>query len=637
MTLTDVTISYSLVFSGLTPLDVNATDVAPYTLQQLGSITGAFDSTVSFEMTNSHIFGHQDIGTESLTIAFEGDPSTPWGLWYKRTSDSPWENIVGAVASAGNNGGVVMTYTHDGGLMGSLNGGTYAIFDVASEEVGGGSGGGGNYPPATGVYGLTATIHPDAQMKFNWGYEDDSLLGGADFVAVYTCTGVGCTVDMSTPVFTTSPTLMAWTLVGNDGESYTVLVQTENGQYDGSGNALTGGGQSITVIADGGVTPAPTIEANSPIIEDTGITFTWTATSTDDVEHWMVCWSGSQSVVQDSFDSVVGDGACAETTDSTTSLTVTEQDICDGECNTNMFFAIGAKDATGNVYSPSAGTSHLSAIDFSDGVVDPGVIDGGSDSDEDNVGEDSDGDGVTDGNDICPQTPIGESVNSYGCSHSQIDFDEDGWNDTVDACPLLWGNSTVLNGCPDADEDQVSDPEDDCPNTFGTSTQPTVGCPDDDSDGWANANDSFPFDANEWNDADGDNIGDNADQCPNTPLDISVGRDGCELSEESSLLFYSAVGAGGIAGASLLFFMMPRMMRGMNAEEQKDRMKWDDQVWQEPKGMPMGPPVEAASQPEPSLTGVSRPDGYEYLEWPAASGDWWYRSGAGLDWAKWEQ
>ncbi|MBJ84457.1 MAG: hypothetical protein CMB52_02935 [Euryarchaeota archaeon] len=368
MTVTDATLSYSLVFSGLTPLDVSATNGTAQDLQQLGENMGAYNSTVSFEMTTSHIFGHQDIGTESLTIAFDGNPAAPWGLWYKRTTDSAWENVAGAVASAGDNGGVVMTYTHDGGLMGSLNGGTYAIFDVASEEAA---------PPATGIDTITATPMPSSQVMIDWTYEDDSLLGNSDLVALYWCTGVDCTVDMSEPVFTTTPTQNDWKLVGDHGETYTVLVQTENG----NGPDKTGGAKSVTITADGEVSPAPTIDANDPTVEDTGLTFTWTATNTDDVESWVICWAGSQAVVQDSFDSVIGevDPACAETSDTTTSLTVTEQDMCSGECNTNMFFAIGAMDATGNVYSPSEGTDHLMTVDYTSGIADPGVIDGGSD------------------------------------------------------------------------------------------------------------------------------------------------------------------------------------------------------------------------------------------------------------------
>ena len=370
MTVTGATVSYSLVYSPLVAFNVTTADGASYTQQQLGSNAGAYDSIVSFDMTVTNNFMPSDIGAEAMTIDFEGDAATNWGLWFLRTADSQWTSVNHVTQSAGNNGGVTLTFNHDGGLEGNLNGGTYAIFDVATAAA---------EPPATGVNGLTATLQPGAQVVFDWGYVDDSLLGSADTVNLYHCSGDGCDPMAGTAMPAMNPTTTSWTLVGTDGESYTVHVQTENGNTDEtSGAALTGGGMAITVTADGSVSPAPGINADVPSAEGDSLTFTWTATDTGDVSSWMVCWAASQSVVQDSFDSVVGDGACAETTDTTTSLTVTEQDMCGGSCSSNMFFAVGAKDSTGNVYSPD-GDSHLMTADYSSGVVDPGVIDGGND------------------------------------------------------------------------------------------------------------------------------------------------------------------------------------------------------------------------------------------------------------------
>ncbi len=370
MTVTGATISYSLVYSPLVAYNVTTEDGASYTQQQLGSNAGAFDSVVSFDMTTTNVFNPTDIGAETMTIDFDGDASTNWGLWYLRTADSQWTSVNHVTQSAGNNGGVTLTFNHDGGLEGNLNGGTYAIFDVATA---------GAEPPATGVTGLTATLQPGAQVVFDWDYADDSLLGSADTVNLYHCSTTGCDPMTGTAMPAMNPTTKSWTLVGTDGESYTIHVQTENGNTDEtSGAALTGGGMTITVTADGSVSPAPSIDADVPSAEGDSLTFTWTATDTGDVASWMVCWAASQSVVQDSFDSVVGDGACAETADTTTSLTVTEQDMCGGSCSSNMFFAVGAKDTTGNIYSPD-GDTHLMTADYSSGVADPGVIDGGND------------------------------------------------------------------------------------------------------------------------------------------------------------------------------------------------------------------------------------------------------------------
>ena len=67
----------------------------------------------------------------------------------------------------------------------------------------------------------------------------------------------------------------------------------------------------------------------------------------------------------------------------------------------------------------------------------------------------------------------------------------------------------------DLDGDGIPNANDDCPEVTGTSTQDVNGCPDDDGDGYSNAGDTFPNDANEWLDSDGDGVGNNADAFPN--------------------------------------------------------------------------------------------------------------------------
>ena len=67
----------------------------------------------------------------------------------------------------------------------------------------------------------------------------------------------------------------------------------------------------------------------------------------------------------------------------------------------------------------------------------------------------------------------------------------------------------------DLDGDGIPNTNDDCPEVAGTSNQDVNGCPDDDGDGYSNAADAFPNDANEWLDSDGDGVGNNADAFPN--------------------------------------------------------------------------------------------------------------------------
>ncbi len=368
MAVTGATISYSLVYSGGINYNVSATDGDSYTGVQLGTNAGAFDSVVSMDLDVTNIFQPGDIGPESMTIDFAGDATTPWGLWYQRTVESPWTYIAVTV-TASTAGGVTMSFAHDGGLQGNLGGGTYAIFDVATA---------GAEPPATGVTGLTATAQPSAQVALDWGYGDDSLLNvNADTVNLYWCAGVDCDALTGTAMPAMQTTTTSWTLVGTDAEVYTVLVQTENGNTDVvTGATLSGGSASITVTADGSVSPAPSLSNAAAAMTSTndGLTFTWDAADTGDVSSWQLCWAGTQDIVNNEFDSLLGN-SCAETADTTTSITVTEQTMCGGTCNADMYFGIAGQDVVGNVADPGVDLY----ADMSEGLDIPDVIDGGGD------------------------------------------------------------------------------------------------------------------------------------------------------------------------------------------------------------------------------------------------------------------
>jgi len=77
---------------------------------------------------------------------------------------------------------------------------------------------------------------------------------------------------------------------------------------------------------------------------------------------------------------------------------------------------------------------------------------------------DSDGDGVADDKDACPNTPQGVKVNERGCP---IDSDKDGVADYLDVCPdTPLGAPVDAKGCPkDSDGDGVFDYRDKCPDT----------------------------------------------------------------------------------------------------------------------------------------------------------------------------
>ncbi len=126
--------------------------------------------------------------------------------------------------------------------------------------------------------------------------------------------------------------------------------------------------------------------------------------------------------------------------------------------------------------------------------------------------KDSDGDGIVDKKDECPQTPGLEQFN--GCP----DSDGDGIADKNDDCPQLAGLAKY-NGCPDSDGDGVIDPKDECPKTPGLAKY--NGCPDSDGDGVVDNKDNCPKVAGPvanngcpWPDADKDGTPDKDDLCP---------------------------------------------------------------------------------------------------------------------------
>ena len=128
-------------------------------------------------------------------------------------------------------------------------------------------------------------------------------------------------------------------------------------------------------------------------------------------------------------------------------------------------------------------------------------------------GKDTDGDGIYDKNDACPDVPGLEAFN--GCP----DSDNDGIEDSKDDCPNEAGLAE-LNGCPDGDSDGIADKDDACPTVAGLAG--LAGCPDADADGIADKDDTCPTEkgpmANKgcpWADTDGDGILDKDDKCPN--------------------------------------------------------------------------------------------------------------------------
>jgi OOP family OmpA-OmpF porin len=148
-------------------------------------------------------------------------------------------------------------------------------------------------------------------------------------------------------------------------------------------------------------------------------------------------------------------------------------------------------------------------------------------------GKDSDGDGVYDDKDACPE--VAGLMEFNGCP----DSDGDGIKDSDDACPNVAGLA-AMNGCPDADADSIADKDDMCPNVKGTKAN--KGCPDTDGDGVVDKNDKCATEAGPmanggcpWPDTDGDSVLDKDDKCPDVAGIASEG--GCPevISNEAKM------------------------------------------------------------------------------------------------------
>jgi len=131
---------------------------------------------------------------------------------------------------------------------------------------------------------------------------------------------------------------------------------------------------------------------------------------------------------------------------------------------------------------------------------------------------DSDGDGVPDDEDWCPDTPLGTEVDEYGCPVEVLDSDGDGVPDDEDWCPgTALGTEVDEYGCPvevlDSDGDGVPDDEDWCPDTALGTEVDEYGCPV------------------EVLDSDGDGVPDDEDWCPDTAQGTEVDEYGCPIPE----------------------------------------------------------------------------------------------------------
>lgn len=144
--------------------------------------------------------------------------------------------------------------------------------------------------------------------------------------------------------------------------------------------------------------------------------------------------------------------------------------------------------------------------------------------------KDSDGDGVADNEDDCPEKS--GSKENRGCP----DSDGDGVIDKDDLCPNVKGLKEY-KGCPDTDGDGVFDDLDECPKVVGLKENKGCPWPDSDNDGLSDNKDDCPTISGPvenrgcpYGDTDGDGVNDNVDPCPKTVGPVA--NKGCPVIEK---------------------------------------------------------------------------------------------------------
>jgi len=190
---------------------------------------------------------------------------------------------------------------------------------------------------------------------------------------------------------------------------------------------------------------------------------------------------------------------------------------------------------------------------------------------------DSDGDGVPDKRDKCPDTPHGCIVDANGCP---IDADGDGVCDGLDRCPNTPKGAKVdAHGCPsDGDGDGVLDGIDRCPDTPKGCQVDAQGCPiDSDGDGVCDGLDQCPNTPTGCKvdehgcpiDSDGDGVCDGLDKCPDTPAGAKVNRDGCPPTEvekrETELLDTGMIRLQDVKFETAKANLLPESYQALNA------------------------------------------------------------------------
>ncbi|MHC4443470.1 MAG: LamG-like jellyroll fold domain-containing protein, partial [Planctomycetota bacterium] len=228
------------------------------------------------------------------------------------------------------------------------------------------------------------------------------------------------------------------------------------------------------------------------------------------------------------------------------------QRVVDGDARDDVRVDMGAYE----YQADCNGNGIYDGTDISSGTSKDCNSNGFPDSCELNETNDSDGDGVLNDCDECPNDPNKTEPGICGCGIADTDSDNDNTPDCNDGCSNDPNKTDPgICGCgiadTDSDNDGTPDCNDGCSNDPNKIDPGTCGCgtpdTDSDNDGTPDCNDNCPNTANaDQADGDTDGVGDACDNCPEVPNPVQEDSDGdgigdaCDEAECATLVVYAA-------------------------------------------------------------------------------------------------
>ena len=271
--------------------------------------------------------------------------------------------------------------------------------------------------------------------------------------------------------------------------------------------------------------------------------------------------------------------------------------------------------ASGGMYNPVEFTITVTT----DGSQLEDTADRDGDGIPDSIDLDDDNDGVDDIYDLCPETPVGDSVDEDGCSVFNDDDDDDDDNNT---------------GMTECEEWEYWNPD------LVDSSEPGNGCPFYEDGNGDDDDNTGVTECEEWEYWNPDLVDSSkpGNGCPfYEEEDENTDKDSTSDSSENKILGIEPITLGAISLALILGLVAATMYVRKGGKD--DDWYKEEVMFEEPHHVQPAAPAAhlsyAPSGPPPSHKGRMQ-DGYEVSEYPTGSGNWWWKNPENGSWSEWK-